>query len=233
MFFRRRKKDRDPSPADDFVDEDFGYEVDSDEAAERSSRRRRPEPRDESERSDVSRSGADRPKGAGRGRSDAPSGRYGGRGLDDATMVGRTGGDSSPRLAPGDPSTPPPPPPPRGDENLPDATVVLGHAIAPSVASVAWLVFASGPSRGRDFRLPDRITRVGTGADCALRLPSDEYVSTTHAELQRDGAEWLLTDLGSTNGTFRNGERVKEVRLADGDRVRFGLSEFVFKSCRL
>jgi pSer/pThr/pTyr-binding forkhead associated (FHA) protein len=62
---------------------------------------------------------------------------------------------------------------------------------------------------------------VGRGPGCAVAL-SDDSVSRRHARLVfRDGA-WIIQDLGSTNGTIVNGERVGRCRLELGDRVRLG-----------
>jgi FHA domain/FhaA, N-terminal domain len=63
--------------------------------------------------------------------------------------------------------------------------------------------------------------RVGRSADCELVL-RDPRVSRRHARLQgRDGL-LVLTDLGSTNGTFVNGYRISEVVLGEGDRIEMG-----------
>jgi tetratricopeptide (TPR) repeat protein len=60
---------------------------------------------------------------------------------------------------------------------------------------------------------------------------ADGVVSRYHAELIRLGNDFLLRDLGSTNGSFVNGARVSEQMLNDGDVVRFGKAgpELVFK----
>ena len=58
---------------------------------------------------------------------------------------------------------------------------------------------------------------------------SDSNVSRRHAELKRVGSEWVLHDLGSTNGTVVNGKTVREHTLSDGDRLAFGTSELRFK----
>jgi hypothetical protein len=114
-----------------------------------------------------------------------------------------------------------------------DVTRFIGPPVDPRVTTVAWLVAVTGAARGRDYRLPDGVTRVGTAAECHIRLPREQYVSTSHAELRVREGEYVLRDLNSTNGTFRNEERITEVVLRDDDRVRFGLSTFVFKSVRL
>ena len=58
----------------------------------------------------------------------------------------------------------------------------------------------------------------------------DPRVSTEHAELVRDGAEVLVRDLGSSNGTWVNGERVEgEQRLESGDLIEVGRSVLCFR----
>ena len=58
---------------------------------------------------------------------------------------------------------------------------------------------------------------------------SDSNVSRRHAELKRDGGDWVVVDLGSTNGTLVNGKLAREHRLKDGDRLTIGTSEMTFK----
>lgn len=70
---------------------------------------------------------------------------------------------------------------------------------------------------------------IGRGADNDLPLP-DERASRRHALFQDRGKEgfWIM-DLGSRNGTYRNDRRVQQPsRLHDGDRIRVGLTEFIF-----
>ena len=63
---------------------------------------------------------------------------------------------------------------------------------------------------------------VGRGAGCDLVL-DDETVSTDHAELTRRGSRFLITDLGSLNGTVVNGRKIdRPVRLNSGDVVQIG-----------
>ncbi len=57
---------------------------------------------------------------------------------------------------------------------------------------------------------------------------SDREVSKEHVAVeQREGGFWLL-DLGSSNGTFVNGRRVRELKLREGDEISLGSSRFVF-----
>jgi hypothetical protein len=85
------------------------------------------------------------------------------------------------------------------------------------------LVIVEPPNRaGESFPLGEELT-VGRGAGCAVVLTDDTFVSQVHARIFIRGNDPVLEDLGSTNGTLLNGERVVEpVRLRRGDRVQFG-----------
>jgi hypothetical protein len=96
-------------------------------------------------------------------------------------------------------------------------------APAVSVAlPIASLLVRSGELRGR--RLPISLTVVNIGrAEYNDIVIADASVSTTHAKLQRRDDIWVLTDLGSTNGTFVEGEPVTgETALTPGTTLRFG-----------
>ncbi|MGH3135222.1 MAG: FHA domain-containing protein [Gaiellaceae bacterium] len=69
-------------------------------------------------------------------------------------------------------------------------------------------------------------TIVGRDAGSEIRLDRDEFVSAQHARIEpRIDGTWI-DDLGSTNGTFVNGSRVKKARaLRSGDVVRIGETE--------
>jgi len=62
---------------------------------------------------------------------------------------------------------------------------------------------------------------IGRGPENSLCLPVS-VVSRLHAEVIRLGQDFVLRDLGSTNGSFINGSRVTELMLSDGDHIRFG-----------
>jgi hypothetical protein len=70
---------------------------------------------------------------------------------------------------------------------------------------------------------------LGRAEDADIRL-SDEFSSSHHARLVPHGDALVLEDLGSTNGTYLNGEPVSGPQpLHDGDRIRIGDSEFTFE----
>jgi pSer/pThr/pTyr-binding forkhead associated (FHA) protein len=72
------------------------------------------------------------------------------------------------------------------------------------------------------------VTLLGRGTDCDLRLV-DPGVSRHHAELRVEGDQVVLVDLGSTNGTFVNGQPVRRVALGDGTHVSLGRTTLIFR----
>jgi pSer/pThr/pTyr-binding forkhead associated (FHA) protein len=50
----------------------------------------------------------------------------------------------------------------------------------------------------------------------------ESTVSRTHAELRHKAGRWFIRDLGSKNGTWLNGRRVREAPVARGDVLRLG-----------
>jgi hypothetical protein len=62
---------------------------------------------------------------------------------------------------------------------------------------------------------------IGRARGCDLVL-ADDSVSRRHAMVVREGDRIILTDLGSTNGTFVNGRRITQVEVQPGDRLRLG-----------
>ena len=82
---------------------------------------------------------------------------------------------------------------------------------------------------GRSYQLTEGTHVIGRGQDSAFRLP-DTGVSRRHLEINWDGHDATLTDLGSTNGTTVNGNPVQTWQLNDGDVIRVGHSSLVFRS---
>jgi adenylate cyclase len=77
-----------------------------------------------------------------------------------------------------------------------------------------------------EFPLADT-TSLGRHPNNTLRLV-DREVSKEHCVLQRMGSTYVLRDLNSSNGTFVNGRKIKELRLRDGDEIALGNSRLVF-----
>jgi pSer/pThr/pTyr-binding forkhead associated (FHA) protein len=86
------------------------------------------------------------------------------------------------------------------------------------------LRFISGKYQGGEFPIyPEKPIVVGRSSDLDMVLVED-MVSRRHAKIAYAGDQITIEDLGSTNGTFVNGEKVKKARLKEGDRVLIGTS---------
>jgi diguanylate cyclase (GGDEF)-like protein len=86
----------------------------------------------------------------------------------------------------------------------------------------AYLIVIVGIRVGEMYRLAKNATVIGRGDDADVRL-IDDGVSRRHAALMLDGDRVTLKDLGSVNGTYRNGTRISgDVVLADGDKISMG-----------
>ncbi len=88
-------------------------------------------------------------------------------------------------------------------------------------AGVPVLRVVEGPGAGAYLVLRGPRYTVGRGKGCDLVLP-DPRVSREHARLERGPEGTEVVDLGSTNGTFVNGQRVRRRRLRHGDRLQVG-----------
>jgi FHA domain len=83
-------------------------------------------------------------------------------------------------------------------------------------------VMRSGPTPGATFSLEGDQLIVGRDSSSAVAI-NDAEISRKHARLMFQGGKYVLEDLGSTNGTFVNGQRVTSpVVLKSGDVVSFG-----------
>lgn len=86
------------------------------------------------------------------------------------------------------------------------------------------LRFISGKYQGGEFPLPvEGEIVIGRSSELDMVLVED-MVSRRHAKITVTGGQIFLQDLGSTNGSFVNGERIKRAKLNEGDRVLVGTS---------
>ncbi len=74
-------------------------------------------------------------------------------------------------------------------------------------------------------------TSIGRAVDNDVVL-EDKSVSRRHAHIAWESGQYLLEDLGSTNGTFVSGKRIARHPLADGDELSFGGVQFIFRQSR-
>lgn len=100
-------------------------------------------------------------------------------------------------------------------------------AATPGVGPQGELTIESGPDAGHTHRAGDHALRLGRSPDNDVIL-RDPATSGHHARLERRGSEFWVVDLGSTNGTFVNGESVQEKQLNHGDRLTVGQNSVHF-----
>src|SRR5579872_7139599 len=93
------------------------------------------------------------------------------------------------------------------------------------------LIVTRGVDEGKQFELADGAHSVGRGASNRIGL-DDTEVSRRHAEIRRTPDGYRLLDLSSANGTFVNGQSVRDVLLQPGDQIQIGQSLLVYSANR-
>lgn len=127
----------------------------------------------------------------------------------------------------GPPVAPPPAPVAAVAETM--AIGGMPQPAAPAVGSgpQADLAIEAGPDAGHSHRASDHALRLGRSPDNDVIL-RDPATSGHHARIERRGDQFWIVDLGSTNGTFVNGEAVQEKQLNHGDRLTVGQNSVHF-----
>jgi pSer/pThr/pTyr-binding forkhead associated (FHA) protein len=149
-------------------------------------------------------------------------------------------------------SQPPPPPPPPGyqqqhqgygpPQGMPPGPPMGGPPMSPpgSPAQISSQPTPPGTplhtarqarlisSDGRQFAVAIGSTVIGRGEGAQVRL-ADVGISRQHARLDYDGSRMVLTDLGSTNGTTVNGNRITAAALQHGDVIQLGTTTLTFR----
>lgn len=90
----------------------------------------------------------------------------------------------------------------------------------------AALVLLRDRGERRRFALVGDVTTVGRSEGCDLRIPLGE-ISRKHCSIVKSDDALLIQDIGSSNGTFVNGKRIREAALRAGDQVRIGSLRFI------
>jgi hypothetical protein len=149
-------------------------------------------------------------------------------------------------VAPADPDPVPPPPAPEPDvvpEPVAEAPAVPlpapgGYEPLAGVSGTQILSAADAQAEGlvseevslivdgRRHRVTQRTTTLGRSRDCDI-VVQDANASRQHAEIRHVGLDYFLVDLGSTNGTIVNGQRIRRHPLTHGDRILIGTTEIV------
>ena len=97
------------------------------------------------------------------------------------------------------------------------------------VVAAPWLEHAGGGEDVEKTLVESFPFTIGRKENADLSINSTR-VSRDHAVITRQGKKYHLHDLGSTNGTYLNGQRIQEQVLSDGDQVMFAEVEFTFFS---
>jgi len=92
---------------------------------------------------------------------------------------------------------------------------------------VKLIVFKKDGS-GKSLQLPSTVTVIGRKPDCDL-YASHKHISRRHCKLVCSEESLKVHDLGSRNGTYINGKRVKETQIQAGDNMKIGPLTFVFQ----
>ena len=82
---------------------------------------------------------------------------------------------------------------------------------------------------GRRLPLGEEMMSLGRMSDCDI-VVADPRVSRRHAEIKPAGHGFVVTDLGSMNGTVVNGSPIREHPLTDGDEIRLGNTVLRFEA---
>lgn len=135
----------------------------------------------------------------------------------------------------------PPPRAPRPQFQYHEAETIASPApvatatqqVAAPVPPAAWLVVRHGDQIGKTFELyADRPLTLGRDPAQSDGFINDPTVSGRHAQVRYENARFTLYDLGSTNGTFINGQPVQRQPLWDGIELRLGTTTLLFTSTR-
>lgn len=122
--------------------------------------------------------------------------------------IGATERSYVPNIEPG-PAVPPPAHPPRATKGR--------------RGKVGRLIVIEPRSRkGAAFAIDEELT-IGRAAGCTISIPDDTYISQLHARVYTDNGQVYVEDLGSTNGSTLNGNRlIRPVLIHRGDRLQLG-----------
>jgi pSer/pThr/pTyr-binding forkhead associated (FHA) protein len=83
-----------------------------------------------------------------------------------------------------------------------------------------------GQKESYDLRFS--VVKIGRAGDNHLAFPQEKTISGHHCEIFREGKDFFVRDLGSTNGVFVNGRKVDSAPLQEGDEIKLGGKIFFF-----
>ncbi len=107
------------------------------------------------------------------------------------------------------------------------SAVLIYYAKTKKSKSGAYLQVVNDPANARRIPLKDNFV-IGRGSGSSLRL-SDTTTSRQHTRFNYTNGVWTIQDLGSTGGTFVNGQRIQSQQLNNGDQIKIGQASFSFQ----
>lgn len=123
--------------------------------------------------------------------------------------------------APPSPSVAPTSIEPIGGDPAQEKTLIFGEEAESAPPEFPFLVVVQGEEEGREIEITQDQVTMGRGADNDLVFP-DIACSRRHCILEKRNGDYVVTDLGSGNGTVVNGGRIQNVVLNDGDEIEIG-----------
>jgi pSer/pThr/pTyr-binding forkhead associated (FHA) protein len=108
-----------------------------------------------------------------------------------------------------------------------DPTAELA-AIADLPDGTGLVIVARGPNEGSTYMVDHDAVSVGRHPESSIFL-DDITVSRRHSVIERAGAEFVIKDVGSLNGTYVNHDRVESGPLVDGDEIQVGRFVLIFR----
>ena len=146
--------------------------------------------------------------------------------VESAEPSSRQAAPAPPRPRPTPAPTPRRPPVPAAGASPADAGDADRTSVLPRPRQQARAFLVVSGDRQAPHAVVDDAT-IGRLPECEVTL-DDSSVSRRHARVTFRDSAWTVTDLGSTNGTKVNGQRVEEATLSDGDRLELGSVRLVF-----
>lgn len=119
-----------------------------------------------------------------------------------------------------------------GSDLIPGRKYLAGDYAKPAASSSLSSVISSGAEKspaalvGNGWRLTLQEGPFGRRGGIWPELSTCQYVSGSHGNIVKAGADWVIEDVGSTNGTYVNGARIQRQALKKGDRVKIATLEF-------
>ena len=113
------------------------------------------------------------------------------------------------------------------DEPIEKTVITQVTSLPADTDKKAYILFLSGPLVGKLINLQEGSTVIGRADDADISI-NDIRISRHHLKIDIDEGRVQVEDLGSTNGTFINGTKVKRGKLEDGDKIQIS-SSTIFK----